>query len=72
MNEKITDEKQKDFYRKMKNRIELYNIFYGKNYDKLYKGLSGFFFNQAHKNLENLNYNSNFIANKNNEKKQLI
>ena len=56
----------------MKNRIELYNIFYGKNYDKLYKGLSGFFFNQAHKNLENLNYNSNFIANKNNEKKQLI
>lgn len=53
----------------MKNRLKLYNIFYGKNYDNLYKGLSGFFFSQAHKNLEKLNYN--FITNKKNEKTKL-
>ena len=56
----------------MKNRIKLYNFFYGKNYDNLYKGLSGFFFNQAHKNLEKLNYISNFVANQNKRKKKLI
>ena len=40
----------------MKNRKDLYKIFYGKNYDNLYKGLSGFFFRQAHIDLERLNY----------------
>jgi SAM-dependent methyltransferase len=40
----------------MKNRKNLYKIFYGKNYDNLYKGFSGFFFKQAHINLEKLNY----------------
>jgi len=39
----------------MKNRKNLYKIFYGKNYDSLYKGFSGFFFRQAHFNLEKLN-----------------
>lgn len=39
----------------MKNRKDLYKIFYGKNYDNLYKGFSGFFFRQAHVNLEKLN-----------------
>ena len=39
----------------MKNRKNLYKIFYGKNYDNLYKGLSGFFFRQAHNDLEKLN-----------------
>jgi|688.fasta_scaffold245700_2 phosphatidylethanolamine/phosphatidyl-N-methylethanolamine N-methyltransferase len=38
----------------MKNRKNLYKIFYGKNYDNLYKGFSGFFFKQAHINLEKL------------------
>jgi SAM-dependent methyltransferase len=40
----------------MKNKTNLYKIFYGKNYDNLYKGLSGFFFRQAHNNLEKLNF----------------
>ena len=53
----------------MKNKIKLYKIFYGKNYDNLYKGLSGFFFKQAHNNLEELNYkktsnDNNFNNNK--------
>ena len=57
----------------MKNRKNLYKIFYGKNYDSLYKGFSGFFFRQAHFNLEKLNcekvYNGNkFIFN---EKKKI-
>lgn len=39
----------------MRNKKQLYNLFYGSNYDFLYKGLSGFFFKQAHKNLEKLN-----------------
>jgi SAM-dependent methyltransferase len=39
----------------MKNKKNLYKIFYGKNYDSLYKGFSGFFFRQAHFNLEKLN-----------------
>jgi SAM-dependent methyltransferase len=39
----------------MRSRKELYNIFYGKYYDNLYKGISGFFFRLAHKNLEKLN-----------------
>lgn len=39
----------------MKSRKNLYKIFYGKNYDSLYKGFSGFFFRQAHYNLEKLN-----------------
>ena len=56
----------------MKKRIKLYNFFYGKNYDNLYKGLSGFFFNQAHKNLEKLNYNSNFVANQNKRKEKKL
>jgi SAM-dependent methyltransferase len=41
---------------KMKNKKNLYDIFYGKNYDNLYKGFSGFFFKQAHIDLENLNH----------------
>jgi SAM-dependent methyltransferase len=40
----------------MRNRRNLFKIFYGKNYDNLYRGISGFFFKQAHKNLEKLNY----------------
>lgn len=39
----------------MRNKKQLYNLFYGSNYNSLYKGLSGFFFKQAHKNLEKLN-----------------
>jgi|LakMenEpi03Aug12_release.lakeMendotaPanAssembly.Ray.scaffolds.fasta_scaffold375888_2 SAM-dependent methyltransferase len=39
----------------MRNKKKLYNLFYGSNYDTLYKGFSGFFFKQAHKNLEQLN-----------------
>jgi phosphatidylethanolamine/phosphatidyl-N-methylethanolamine N-methyltransferase len=39
----------------MRNKKQLYNLFYGSNYDSLYKGFSGFFFKQAHKNLEQLN-----------------
>jgi hypothetical protein len=42
----------------MRSRKQLYNIFYGKYYDNLYKGISGFFFRLAHKNLEKLNVNS--------------
>lgn len=56
----------------MKNRNKLYDFFYGKNYDNLYNGLSGFFFNQAHKNLEKLNYISNFVKNPNRRKKKLF
>lgn len=39
----------------MRNKKQLYNLFYGSNYDSLYKGFSGFFFKQTHKNLEQLN-----------------
>lgn len=39
----------------MKNKRQLFKIFYGKNYDNLYRGISGFFFRQAHANLEKLN-----------------
>jgi SAM-dependent methyltransferase len=48
----------------MKNKKNLYKIFYGKNYDNLYKGLSGFFFRQAHNNLEKLNIKKNNKDNK--------
>jgi ubiquinone/menaquinone biosynthesis C-methylase UbiE len=40
----------------MRTRKTLYKIFYGKHYDNLYKGFSGFFFKLAHKNIEKLNY----------------
>ena len=36
----------------MISRNKLYKIFYGKNYDSLYSGISGFFFLWAHKNLQ--------------------
>lgn len=57
----------------MKNRKNLYKIFYGKNYDNLYKGFSGFFFRQAHINLEKLNYEILSIKNKSklNKKKKI-
>jgi len=38
----------------MRDKKQLYNLFYGSNYDALYKGFSGFFFKLAHKNLEQL------------------
>jgi len=45
----------------MRSRKILYNIFYGKYYDNLYKGLSGLLFKLAHSNLEKLNslFNTN-------------
>ena len=36
----------------MLSKNKLYKIFYGKNYDSLYSGISGFFFVWAHKNLQ--------------------
>jgi hypothetical protein len=39
----------------MKNKRKLFKIFYGKNYDNLYRGIPGFFFRQAHENIEKLN-----------------
>ena len=36
----------------MLSKNKLYKIFYGKNYDSLYSGISGFFFIWAHKNLQ--------------------
>jgi SAM-dependent methyltransferase len=39
----------------MRSKRQLFKIFYGKNYDNLYKGISGFFFRQAHINIEKLN-----------------
>ena len=39
----------------MRSKRQLFKIFYGKNYDNLYRGISGFFFKQAHKNIEKLN-----------------
>jgi SAM-dependent methyltransferase len=39
----------------MRSKRQLFKIFYGKNYDNLYKGISGFFFKQAHINIEKLN-----------------
>lgn len=36
----------------MLSKNKLYKIFYGKNYDSLYSGISGFFFLWAHKNLQ--------------------
>jgi len=56
----------------MKSRNELYNIFYGKYYDNLYKGFSGFFFKLAHKNLEELNSYSSLLKNNNLPTKQSI
>ena len=53
----------------MKNKIKLYKIFYGKNYDNLYKGFSGYFFKQAHINLEKLNYKITSNDNNFNNKK---
>jgi SAM-dependent methyltransferase len=48
---------------KFKSAKELYKIFYGKNYDNLYRGFSGWLFSLAHKNLEKKinNNNSYFI-----------
>jgi|688.fasta_scaffold537531_2 phosphatidylethanolamine/phosphatidyl-N-methylethanolamine N-methyltransferase len=48
----------------MKNRKNLHKIFYGKNYDNLYKGFSGFFFKKAHINLEKLSCEKIKIKNK--------
>jgi phosphatidylethanolamine/phosphatidyl-N-methylethanolamine N-methyltransferase len=36
----------------MKTKKELYNLFYGKNYDNLYSGFSGYLFGLAHEKLE--------------------
>ena len=36
----------------LKDRKRLYNFFLNKTYHENYSGLSGFFFNLAHKNLE--------------------
>lgn len=41
----------------MLSKKKLYKIFYGKNYDSLYSGISGFFFIQAHKNLQSFMIN---------------
>lgn len=41
----------------MLSKNKLYKIFYGKNYDSLYSGISGFFFIQAHKNLQSIMIN---------------
>jgi len=38
----------------MLSKNKLYKIFYGRNYDNLYSGISGFFFIWAHKNLEKI------------------
>jgi len=38
----------------MLSKNRLYKIFYGKNYDNLYSGISGFFFIWAHINLEKI------------------
>tara|TARA_B110000483_G_C18104820_1_gene507306 strand:+ start:88 stop:759 length:672 start_codon:yes stop_codon:yes gene_type:complete len=37
---------------KKKNKKALHKIFYGKGYKNLYKGISGFFFKDAHRKLE--------------------